>query len=174
MNVPEDRRYTDQHEWVKAVDGGVRVGITDYAQDALGDVVFVDLPETGREITAGESIAEVESTKSVAEIYAPLTLTRGIDELSGVLRRTDAAYRICRGLNEAVAPQSVRFAIVRSDIDVAVNSKNAAQMDGKAFHSGKQTAQRDDAQIVSQPRRSSIEPIGIQRDSRLATELLNQ
>ncbi len=75
MNVPEDRRYTDQHEWVKAVDGGVRVGITDYAQDALGDVVFVDLPETGREVAAGESIAEVESTKSVAEIYAPLAGT---------------------------------------------------------------------------------------------------
>jgi glycine cleavage system H protein len=75
VNVPEDRRYTDQHEWVKAVDGGVRVGITDYAQDALGDVVFVDLPETGREITAGETIAEVESTKSVAEIYAPLAGT---------------------------------------------------------------------------------------------------
>lgn len=75
MNVPEDRRYTDQHEWVKAVDGGFRVGITDYAQDALGDVVFVDLPDTGREVTEGETIAEVESTKSVAEIYAPLAGT---------------------------------------------------------------------------------------------------
>lgn len=75
MNVPEDRRYTDQHEWVKAVDGGFRVGITDYAQDALGDVVFVDLPDTGREVTEGDTIAEVESTKSVAEIYAPLAGT---------------------------------------------------------------------------------------------------
>lgn len=75
MNVPEDRRYTDQHEWVKAVDGGFRVGITDYAQDALGDVVFVDLPDTGREVTEGETIAEVESTKSVAEVYAPLAGT---------------------------------------------------------------------------------------------------
>jgi len=75
VNVPEDRRYTEQHEWVKAVDGGAKVGITDYAQDALGDVVFVDLPETGREITTGETIAEVESTKSVAEIYAPLAGT---------------------------------------------------------------------------------------------------
>jgi len=75
VNVPEDRRYTDQHEWVKAVDGGFRVGITDYAQDALGDVVFVDLPDTGREVTEGETIAEVESTKSVAEIYAPLAGT---------------------------------------------------------------------------------------------------
>lgn len=86
MNVPEDRRYTDQHEWVKAVDGGVRVGITDYAQDALGDVVFVDLPETGREITAGETIAEVESTKSVAEIYAPLAGT--ITDINALLGDT--------------------------------------------------------------------------------------
>lgn len=75
MNVPEDRRYTEQHEWARAVDGGFRVGITDYAQDALGDVVFVDLPDTGREVTEGETIAEVESTKSVAEIYAPLAGT---------------------------------------------------------------------------------------------------
>lgn len=71
MNVPEDRSYTDQHEWVMPTDGGVRVGITDYAQDALGDVVFVDLPDSGREVAAGDVIAEVESTKSVAEVYAP-------------------------------------------------------------------------------------------------------
>lgn len=75
MNVPEDRRYTEQHEWVLPVEGGVRVGITDYAQDALGDVVFIDLPEPGREVSDGESMAEVESTKSVAEIYAPLAGT---------------------------------------------------------------------------------------------------
>ena len=73
MNVPDDRRYTEEHEWVlPADDGTVRIGITDYAQDALGDVVFVDLPEAGREATAGESVAEVESTKSVSEIYAPI------------------------------------------------------------------------------------------------------
>jgi glycine cleavage system H protein len=72
VNVPEDRSYTDQHEWVMATDGGVRIGITDYAQDALGDVVFVDLPESGREVATGDVIAEVESTKSVAEVYAPL------------------------------------------------------------------------------------------------------
>ncbi len=72
MNVPENLRYTDQHEWLKSEDGEVRVGITDYAQDALGDVVFVDLPDTGIEIAIGEAIAEVESTKSVAEVYAPL------------------------------------------------------------------------------------------------------
>ncbi len=71
MNVPEDRRYTDQHEWALAVAGSVRIGITDYAQDALGDVVFVDLPEVGRRVAGGETLAEVESTKSVAEVYAP-------------------------------------------------------------------------------------------------------
>lgn len=71
MKVLEDRRYTDQHEWALAVDGRIRIGITDYAQDALGDVVFVDLPEVGRRVAGGETLAEVESTKSVAEVYAP-------------------------------------------------------------------------------------------------------
>lgn len=68
------------------------------------------------------------------DLYASLTLTRGIDELSGVLQRSDSAYRICCDLNEALAPQAFRFAIVRSDLDVAVRSKDAAKMDGKAFH----------------------------------------
>ncbi len=72
MNVPEDRRYTEEHEWALAEDGRVRIGITDYAQEALGDVVYVDLPKVGRRVQAGETVAEVESTKSVAEVYAPL------------------------------------------------------------------------------------------------------
>jgi glycine cleavage system H protein len=73
VNVPEDRRYTDQHEWALSEDEGVRIGITDYAQDALGDVVFVDLlTEPGAVVQHGDTIAEVESTKSVAEVYAPL------------------------------------------------------------------------------------------------------
>lgn len=71
MTVPDDRRYTDQHEWALRRNGTIRIGITDYAQEALGDVVFVDLPAVGRRFAAGQSIAEVESTKSVAEIYAP-------------------------------------------------------------------------------------------------------
>ncbi|MEX0826470.1 MAG: glycine cleavage system protein GcvH [Acidimicrobiia bacterium] len=75
MNVPEDRRYTDQHEWALLEGGNVRVGITDYAQDALGDVVFVDLPAVGNRIGSGERFAEVESTKSLAEIYAPMAGT---------------------------------------------------------------------------------------------------
>ena len=72
MDVPEDRRYTDQHEWALPTVGAVRIGITDYAQDALGDVVFVDiLVKPGDEVDADQIIAEVESTKSVAEVYAP-------------------------------------------------------------------------------------------------------
>jgi glycine cleavage system H protein len=72
MNVPADRRYTDQHEWALPTVGAVRIGITDYAQEALGDVVFVDvLVSPGDEVDKGQVIAEVESTKSVAEIYAP-------------------------------------------------------------------------------------------------------
>ncbi len=86
MNIPEDRRYTDQHEWVMETDGGVRIGITDYAQDALGDVVFIDLPEVGRQVAADETIAEIESTKSVAEIYAPLAGT--ITEVNTALAET--------------------------------------------------------------------------------------
>ncbi len=76
MQIPEGLRYTENHEWVAIQDdGNVRVGITDFAQDALGDVVFVDLPEVGAEVTAGEAFAEIESTKSVADVYAPITGT---------------------------------------------------------------------------------------------------
>ena len=72
MKVPEDRRYTKDHEWALLEEGRVRVGITDYAQDALGDVVFVQLPEVGAVVEAGGEFSEVESTKSVSEIYAPV------------------------------------------------------------------------------------------------------
>ena len=75
MQIPDDLRYSSDHEWIRLEDGKARVGITDYAQDALGDVVFVDLPEVGSTVTAGDSISEVESTKSVSDIYAPLTGT---------------------------------------------------------------------------------------------------
>ncbi len=72
MNVPEDLRYSSDHEWLRLDGDRVRVGITDYAQDALGDVVFVQLPEVDADVEAGASIAEVESTKSVSDIYAPI------------------------------------------------------------------------------------------------------
>jgi glycine cleavage system H protein len=71
--TPEDLHYTEEHEWVQRISPTrVRIGITDYAQSQLGDVVFVQLPEADRDAAAGESIAEVESTKSVSDIYAPL------------------------------------------------------------------------------------------------------
>ena len=74
--VPETLRYTAEHEWIERLGPTtVRVGITDYAQDALGDVVFVQLPESGAEVTVGESFAEVESTKSVSDIFGPLAGT---------------------------------------------------------------------------------------------------
>jgi glycine cleavage system H protein len=80
MATPNDRRYSDQHEWalVQGTDGTatvVRVGITDHAQDALGDIVFVQLPEVGDEVAPGTPIGEVESTKSVSDVYAPVTGT---------------------------------------------------------------------------------------------------
>jgi glycine cleavage system H protein len=71
--IPEYLRYTAEHEWVAAGDGPVRVGITDFAQDALGDIVYVQLPEPGTEVAAGDAFGEVESTKSVSEIYAPVS-----------------------------------------------------------------------------------------------------
>jgi glycine cleavage system H protein len=72
MQVPDDRRYTADHEWARLIDGKVQVGITDYAQDALGDVVYVDLPAVGAHVDVGGVLGEVESTKSVSEIYAPI------------------------------------------------------------------------------------------------------
>ncbi|MEZ5234792.1 MAG: glycine cleavage system protein GcvH [Acidimicrobiales bacterium] len=72
MNVPDDLRYSSEHEWVRVEDGLIRVGITDYAQDALGDVVYIDLPAVGTAAEAGGSFSEVESTKSVSDIYAPV------------------------------------------------------------------------------------------------------
>jgi glycine cleavage system H protein len=75
VQIPEGLRYTENHEWIAVEDGKATVGITDYAQDALGDVVFVDLPDTGAEVVAGEPFAEIESTKSVADVYAPISGT---------------------------------------------------------------------------------------------------
>jgi len=77
MNVPDDLRYSAEHEWALRLDdtSRVRIGITDYAQDALGDVVYVDLPDVGGNVNAGDAMGELESTKSVSEIYAPVTGT---------------------------------------------------------------------------------------------------
>lgn len=73
MTTPTDLRYTESHEWVRTeADGTLTVGITDHAQQALGDVVFLELPEAGRVVTAGESIAVIESVKAASDIYAPV------------------------------------------------------------------------------------------------------
>jgi glycine cleavage system H protein len=83
VNLPEDLKYTAEHEWVRAADGhSVRVGITDYAQSALGDIVYVSLPSVGTAVTAGQPLGEVESTKSVSDVFAPVGGT--------VLARNDA------------------------------------------------------------------------------------
>ena len=88
--VPSDRRYTAEHEWALERDGRIVVGITEYAQDQLGDVVFVGLPEPGTEVQAGQPMGEVESTKSVSDIYAPVsgTIVAVNDDL------TDAPQRL--------------------------------------------------------------------------------
>jgi len=73
MNIPSDLRYSTDHEWVRIDGDTVTIGITEYAQDALGDVVFVEMPEAGASVAAGATFSEVESTKSVSDIYAPVT-----------------------------------------------------------------------------------------------------
>lgn len=75
MNIPEDLRYSTDHEWVRQEGSRLRIGVTDYAQDSLGDVVFVQIPELGAVLDAGGSFSEVESTKSVSDIYAPVAGT---------------------------------------------------------------------------------------------------
>jgi len=83
VNTPQDLMYTAEHEWVRATEGAtVRVGITDYAQSALGDIVFVSLPTVGTAVTPGQPLGEVESTKSVSDVFAPVAGT--------VLTRNDA------------------------------------------------------------------------------------
>lgn len=90
--TPDNLRYTAEHEWVDVVaDGRARFGITDHAQDALGDIVFVTLPALGAAVTAGEPCGEVESTKSVSDIYAPVSGT--------VVARNDAAETSPETLN---------------------------------------------------------------------------
>ena len=84
MEYPDDLRYSKEHEWARREqDGRVRVGITDFAQDALGDVVYVDLPEPGTQVSSGQAFGEVESTKSVSDVYAPVSGT--VVERNGAL-----------------------------------------------------------------------------------------
>ncbi|TML12010.1 MAG: glycine cleavage system protein GcvH [Actinobacteria bacterium] len=91
MNVPAELRYSKDHEWARLeANGRVRVGITDYAQDALGDVVFIELPATGTAVAAGDTFGEVESTKSVSDLFAPVSGT--IVEVNDML--TDAPEKL--------------------------------------------------------------------------------
>ncbi len=89
MSVPEHLRYSTDHEWALAEGNVVRIGITDYAQDALGDVVYVELPQVGDRVEQGEPFGEVESTKSVSELFAPVSgvVTEVNDELAGAPQR---------------------------------------------------------------------------------------
>lgn len=86
MNIPADLKYTDSHEWVRReADGSVTVGITEYAQDALGDIVYVELPKVGQSLNAGQDCAVVESVKAASDIYAPIagTVTAVNDAVTG-------------------------------------------------------------------------------------------
>ncbi|MGD0082711.1 MAG: glycine cleavage system protein GcvH [Acidimicrobiales bacterium] len=123
MNVPDDLRYTSDHEWARPTDNQVRVGLTDFAQDALGDVVFVELPAIGASVTKGGPLGEVESTKSVSQIYAPVSGT--VVEVNEVLRRSPESVNadpygdgwLCviettdgTELDELLAPEAYRHA----------------------------------------------------------------
>jgi glycine cleavage system H protein len=75
MSIPTDRQYTAEHEWVQLADGVATVGVTSYAADSLGDVVYLELPEVGASVTAGQPCGEIESTKTVNDLFAPVTGT---------------------------------------------------------------------------------------------------
>jgi glycine cleavage system H protein len=107
MNVPEGLRYTGEHEWVRVEDDIARIGITDYAQDALGDVVYVSLPETGATVSAMASCCEVESTKSVSEVFAPVSGT--VAEVNSDLSDTPQA------VNEDPYGKGWIFTVLMSD-----------------------------------------------------------
>lgn len=72
-NIPGELKYTKSHEWVKEKDGVITVGLTDYAQSALGDIVFINLPEEGDDVTAGQAFSDVESVKAVSDVFSPVT-----------------------------------------------------------------------------------------------------
>jgi len=129
MATPTDRRYTDQHEWAlvqaTGTDGGdtvVRIGITDHAQDALGDIVFVQLPDVGEQVGPGNPIGEVESTKSVSDVYAPI---------AGVVSAVNAAL--------ADAPETINADpygegwLVEITVEGAAGDPTDALLDAEAY-----------------------------------------
>ena len=118
VNVPEDLRYTSEHEWVRVEGGVARIGITDYAQDALGDVVYVSLPELGATVAAMAACAEVESTKSVSEIFAPVSGT--VSEINAELAESPQT------INEDPYGKGWIFAVEMSDPGEAGGLMDAA------------------------------------------------
>ena len=122
---PEDLKYTSEHEWVRSpgeAEGSVRIGITDYAQDALGDIVYVSLPEVGTDVENGSAVGELESTKSVSDVYAPLA--------GSVVARNDALDATPELVNSDPYGEGWLFEIVPSDA-AAVD----ALMDAEAYRS---------------------------------------
>ena len=119
FEYPDELRYTSEHEWVQTVGDRVRVGITAYAQDALGDIVYVSLPETGSTISAGSSVGEVESTKSVSDIYAPLS---GV-----VVERNEALETTPELVNSDPYGQGWMFEVEPTDPDAVENLLTADQ-----------------------------------------------
>ncbi len=119
MEIPESLRYAENHEWTRlGDDGSVTVGITEFAQDALGDIVYVDLPEVGREVAAGEVFGEVESTKSVSDVYAPV---------SGVITAVNEALEATPELvNQSPYGDGWFIVIEPSDVDTLQQLMDAA------------------------------------------------
>ena len=118
---PDDLKYTAEHEWVRnpgEADGSVRVGITDYAQDALGDIVYVQLPEVGTSVTAGDAIGELESTKSVSDVYSPVT--------GEVVARNESLDATPELVNTDPYGDGWLFEVVVSDGGAAVETLDAA------------------------------------------------
>jgi glycine cleavage system H protein len=122
---PEDLKYTSEHEWVRSpgeAEGSVRIGITDYAQDALGDIVYVSLPEVGADVADGSAVGELESTKSVSDVYAPLA--------GSVVARNEALDATPELVNSDPYGEGWLFEIVPSDA-AAVDGL----MDAEAYRS---------------------------------------
>ena len=121
--IPDDLRYTAEHEWLRTEGDAIRVGITDYAQDALGDIVFVSLPEVGAQLTAGQAFGEVESTKSVSDVYAPVAGT--------VTARNEALEGTPELVNSD--PYGEGWLIVLAPSDDAVSASSEGLLDAEAY-----------------------------------------
>ena len=123
---PEDLKYTSEHEWVRSpgeAEGSVRIGITDYAQDALGDIVYVSLPDVGTDVENGSSVGELESTKSVSDVYAPLA--------GSVVARNEALDATPELVNSDPYGEGWLFEIVPSD-----SSDVDSLMDAAGYQAG--------------------------------------